>query len=123
MSFFGKLKAKLFRSSSKLDSDLDNLIDEKREEYEVPSLEQKTENKKDEQTKNSLMIKEKLSSEEVGKVPVKKKSFLKKIIEPVKKLVKKRKIDDDLLESLEDILIAADLGVNTAAKVSSKFLL
>ncbi len=122
MSFFGKLKAKLFRSSSKLDTDIDNLIDEKLEQSEELNREQKIEIKKDEQTKNSFLKKEKASSEEVGKVSVGKKSLLKKIIEPVKKLVKKRKIDDALLESLEDLLIAADLGVNTAGKVSSKLL-
>ena len=35
-------------------------------------------------------------------------------------LLTKRKLDDVLLEELEDILIAADLGVSTAAKVTTK---
>ena len=35
-------------------------------------------------------------------------------------LLNKRRLDETLLEELEDILIAADLGVNTATKLTSK---
>ena len=53
MSFFGKLKAKLFRSSSKLDTEIDNLIEEKKEKSEevdpLPAIEK---------TKTSEMISE-----------------------------------------------------------------
>ena len=59
-----------------------------------------------------------LEKKENDSKKVKKNSFLK-IIQPVAKLVKKRKIDSELLESLEDILISADLGINASSKVSS----
>ncbi len=125
MSFFGKLKAKLFRSSSKLDKDIDNLIEEKKEKSEELDTVQiidktKTSGIINEQNDKDIIIEKGSSSIEANSKEKKKKSFFKKIIEPVRKLVKKRKIDDELLESLEDLLISADLGVNTAVRVSSK---
>ena len=125
MSFFSKLKAKLFRSSSKLDKEIDNLIEEKKEKSEeldpLPTNEkEKTSEIINEQNDNAIIIEKGPSGVDDNNKEKKKKSFFKKIIEPVKKLVKKRKIDDELLESLEDLLIAADLGANTAIKVSSK---
>ena len=123
MSFFGKLKAKLFRSSSKLDTDISNLVtDDNNQEREDKGFEEIN------QSNDVLQVNEKdniisghNSSEKKENVSkkAKKNSFFKKIIQPVAKLVKKRKIDSELLESLEDILISADLGINASSKVSS----
>ena len=37
-------------------------------------------------------------------------------------LLVKRKLDEQILEELEDLLIAADLGVETAANIVSKLM-
>ena len=123
MSFFGKLKARLFRSSSKLDTDISNLVtDDNNQEREDEGLEEINRsndvlqvNEQD----NTISGHNSLEKKENDSKKVKKNSFFKKIIQPVAKLVKKRKIDSELLESLEDILISADLGINASSKVSS----
>ncbi|MCY3880002.1 MAG: signal recognition particle-docking protein FtsY [Rhodobacteraceae bacterium] len=61
MSFFGKLKERLFKSSSRLDRDIDDLV------------------------------------REGGR----------------------QRFDDDMLESLEDLLVASDMGVDLAARVTA----
>ena len=123
MSFFGKLKAKLFKSSSKLDGDINSLISKGgKSSEEISALESTSDCEVDSFNDREDLAKEEQSSENavINSDKKKNKSLLSKIIEPVANLVKKRRIDDDLLESLEDLLIASDLGINTAMKVSSK---
>ncbi len=123
MSFLGKLRAKLFKSSSKLDDEINTLID--KSETSQDELNDSTSNLNQAvnifKDKNDLGEETNARENAVVKSDKKKhKSLLKKIIDPVAKLVKKRQIDSVLLESLEDLLIASDLGVNTAMKVSSQ---
>ena len=80
MSFFKKLKERLFRSSSKLDEGIEALVTES----ESPS-----------QSSAGLL----------GRV--------------LGQGAPRREVDDDMLETLEDVLIQADMGVDTAARVTA----
>ncbi|MFN4057055.1 MAG: signal recognition particle-docking protein FtsY [Roseinatronobacter sp.] len=80
MSFFKKLKERLFRSSSKLDEGLEALVTEG-EGAPAPT------------------------SGLLGRV--------------LGQGAPRREVDDDMLETLEDVLIQADMGVETAARVTA----
>ncbi len=80
MSFFGKLKDRLFRSSSKLDEGLDALVG-----AEAP-------------------------------LPAEKPSLLARLTGQGEA---RRTLDDAMIEELEDLLVQADLGVDTALKVTA----
>jgi len=83
MSFFGKLKDRLFKSSSKLDAGLDAIVDEAAETS---------------------------SASEAAETPPK--------TAPAPPALR-RVLDDEMLESLEELLIAADMGVDTALRVAA----
>ena len=86
MSFFSKLKQRLFKSSSRLDQDIDGLIQEQPDEE---SRESKPAN-----------------------------GFLNRITGNAD-TESKRRLDDDMLESLEDVLVASDMGLDLAARVTA----
>ena len=50
----------------------------------------------------------------------KKPSFFKKIIKSVEKVTKRRKLDDTMLNEIEDLLISSDLGVATSSFIVEK---
>ena len=77
MSFFGKLKDRLFKSSSRLSGGLDEIVADAPEAAKPGLLARLTD------------------------------------AEP------KRLVDDEMLESLEDLLIRSDMGVETAARVTA----
>ncbi|GGD99074.1 signal recognition particle-docking protein FtsY [Gemmobacter megaterium] len=81
MSFFGKLKDRLFKSSSRLSGGLDDIVAEAPPPAET--------------AKPGLLAR--LTGE----------------AEP------RRLVDDEMLESLEDLLIQSDMGVETAARVTA----
>ncbi len=83
MSFFGKLKERLFRSSSKLDREIDGIVHEGDAEEADPA--------------GAAL--EPASGRQTG--------------------FARRRLDDDMLESLEDLLVASDMGLDLAAKVTS----
>ena len=85
MSFFGKLKDRLFKSSSRLDAGIGAIVEE---EAEAPAA--------------AAEMKPGLIGRLLGRDD-----------EP------RRLVDDAMLESLEDLLIAADMGVETAARVTA----
>ena len=91
MSFFSKMKQRLTRSSSKIDEGLQAIVEEAPVQDEVP-----TEAPADAPKKPGL----------VGRL-------LKRDTGP------KRVLDDAMLESLEELLISADMGVETALKVAA----
>lgn len=83
MSFFNKLKQRMFKSSSRLDQDIEDLIHE-------------NETANPEQSKG-------IWSRITGKSTE----------EP------KRRLDDEMLEDLEDLLVASDMGLDLAARVTA----
>ena len=131
MGFFKKLKERLFKSSSKIDEGLDAIVEDGGEAEEV-DLEEELKTQKetvDDDTndqadiesvpsepqleQNAPTISESIEFEE------KKETFVGKILGRRKVKVIKRKFDDDMLEQLEELLIASDMGVDTAMRVAA----
>ena len=106
MSFFKKMKERLFKSQSKLDEGLAALVDEG-EEVAVEAAEQAPENRPTDAARNDAApASPGLLSRTLGAVGG-------------ARTVKKRILDDDMLEELEELLITADMGVETSLKVSA----
>lgn len=102
MAFFKKLKDRLFKSSSKLDEGLDAIIEETKEEEPQQTVETPT------------------APPVMPSEPEPKPGILGRLVgrgdtpkEP------RRVLDDDMLEQLEELLIASDMGVDTALRVSA----
>ncbi len=100
MSFFKKLKNRMFKSSAKLEEGLDAIVEGNSEPAEVVTP----------------------TSEPEAAQPAKEPSAAKPGI--VGRLlggrsVARRTFDDAMLESLEELLISADMGVETAMRVSA----
>ena len=135
MSFFKKLKSKLFRSSSRIEEGIDaivenedseaenNLLDDEDKtgqqlETEVlpepePEPEPQPEPEPEPEPDNTQVSQEESST---------KKSFFGRVFkrkDETKKVEKKRLFDDNMLESLEELLISADMGVDTSLRVSA----
>ena len=89
MSFFSKMKDRLTRSSSKIDEGLQAIVEEEAVEEITPEV-----------------VEDKPKVGIVGRM-------LGRDAAP------KRVLDDAMLESLEELLITADMGVETALKVSA----
>jgi len=99
MSFFKKMKERLFKSSSKLDAGLEAIVDEAPEEV----VEQAA-----------------ALAEPAPEAAAPQKPGLIARVLGGGATVKKRILDDDMLESLEELLITADMGVETALKLSAR---
>lgn len=94
MSFFGKLKERMFRSSSKLDEGLDALVaGDGAEDSDAPTPEPAA---------GPATSKPGLLARLTGRAE-----------DP------RRVLDDAMVEELEDLLVQADLGVETALKVTA----
>jgi fused signal recognition particle receptor len=129
MSFLSKLKERLFKSSSKIEDGLTAIVDEDivQENNKIPT-EVLISQKKSSNDKKSLNehVNKKLADPEnfnIGyeKTPkqTEKKGFFSNIVKKVELSKKRRVINDSMLESIEELLISADMGVNTALKISS----
>ncbi len=99
MSFFNKLKSRLFKSSSRLEEGLDAIVGDGGAE-QTPELE----------------------APAAGPFPGAEKSgrIGRLLTRGASGAVTRRVLDDDMLESLEDLLIAADMGVDTALRVTAR---
>lgn len=91
MSFFSKMKNRLTRSSSKIDEGLQAIVEEEAVEEAIQEAE---------------------VVEDAPKVGIVGRMF-------GRDAAPKRVLDDAMLESLEELLITADMGVETALKVSA----
>ena len=148
MSFFKKLKAKLFKSSAKLEAGLEAIVDEKLEpEAHVVLNIQET--KSGHLNKNiDVADQENISKSDRATPPfneiVEVKNFIPSSLEapvseePNKPLdvdtkslnplpektgifarTPRRLLDDDMLEQLEELLISSDMGVDTAVRITA----
>ena len=148
MSFFKKLKAKLFKSSAKLDAGLEAIVDEK-SEPEAQVVLNTTETKSGHLNKNiDVADQENISKSDRATPPfneiVEVKNFIPSSLEapvseePNKPLdvdtkslnplpektgifarTPRRLLDDDMLEQLEELLISSDMGVDTAVRITA----
>ncbi len=117
MAFFSKLKDKLFKSSSKLDEGLEAIVEDGGEETEAVAVQ------------SPLVEQPAPAAVEVEAVPVKedkapseapKSGLLARLTgQSQSGPVVKRVLDDDMLEQLEELLIASDMGVDTALRVTA----
>jgi fused signal recognition particle receptor len=148
MSFFKKLKSKLFKSSAKLEAGLDAIIDEKLElEAQLALKEEETDHGDltqniDEVVQENISLSDGSapSSDQImqiengtlpgAEVPVPEQPYetLEVDITPLNPLPEKasifartprRVLDDDMLEQLEELLISSDMGVDTAARITA----
>ncbi len=99
MSFLAKLKSRLTHSTSKFEQGLGDLIEEGEDES---STDYDMSNPLDKDTE-----------------PEKKAGFLEKMLGGGSGKVPTRRLDDDMLESLEDLLIVSDMGYDTSIRISS----
>ncbi len=116
MSFFGKLKDRLFKSSSKLEEGLDAIVEDGAEPDPAPEA----------QT---------ASSEPPAPPPIPTETppatetaaqggpgLLGRLIGRGDDSAPRRVLDDDMLEQLEELLIQSDMGVDTALRVTANMV-
>lgn len=143
MSFFGKLKNKLFKSSSKLDEGLDAIVEdggsEAASEVEIapeivsasapetampdaPKAEAPKAAEPEPAPEASKPVQAEPTPVETPNAPaVSKPGLLGRLMGRgiVAETATRRVLDDDMLESLEELLIASDMGVDTALRVTA----
>ncbi len=117
MSFFKKMKERLFKSSSKIDESLDALV-ETGDVVEEPAAD----------TPSPDPVETKVQTPP-GPAPTpapvpeaESSGMLSRAIGSItgSRPVKRRILDDAMLEELEEVLITADMGVDTALKISAR---
>ncbi|EBA09969.1 signal recognition particle-docking protein FtsY [Sagittula stellata] len=111
MSFFGKLKNRLFKTSSKLDEGLDAIVEEGSDETpadDTPAPEAPI-----------AAMQPMALPEETEPQGTQRPGLLGRLIGQPDSAEPRRVLDDDMLESLEELLIASDMGVDTALRVTS----
>ncbi len=115
MSFFGKLKNRLFKTSSKLDEGLDAIVEEGSEETAADDAHADAP-----ATEAPMSVMEPMPlPEETEPQGTRRPGLLGRLIGQPEDTEPRRVLDDDMLESLEELLIASDMGVDTALRVTS----
>lgn len=107
MSFFGKLKDRLFKSSSKLDAGIEAIVEEAPGEAAAAPVAPGPE----------PAAPTRLPSEPE---PAARPGLIGRLFGREEE-VARRVVDDAMLESLEELLITADMGVDTAARLTANF--
>ncbi|WP_083098098.1 signal recognition particle-docking protein FtsY [Pseudophaeobacter leonis] len=132
MAFFSKLKERLFKSSSKLDEGLDAIVDEGAEAHapeahapdvEAPDVQAaarpeaapaaaEPQQVAPAQPTSGVATQESAKAKPAG--------ILGRLVgRGAGRAEQRRVLDDDMLEQLEELLIAADMGVDTALRVTA----
>ncbi len=121
MSFFNKLKSRLFKSSSKLEEGLDAILEEGAPE--TPAPEPAPRAPRAEAAAPQPPVPEPAAPEPAAPEPAaprsRKPGLLGRLIGGGE-AERKRVLDDAMLEQLEELLITADMGVETAMKVTAR---
>ena len=118
MAFFSKLKDKLFKSSSRLEEGLDAIVEEGGEETTPEPVPPQPEPQPVPETPATAP--QPTATPAPQAAPADTKGLLGRLFnrndaQPVIR----RTLDDDMLEQLEELLIASDMGVDTALRVTS----
>ena len=135
MAFFKKLKDRLFKSSSKLDAGLEAIVDEASDpvadvQASFPVIDPPSGDPVDvDQSVADLppvpapvpvLVSDENVEASSGAAEGLTKGFLGRIFGRSDKAAQpKRRLDDDMLEQLEELLISADMGVDTAMRVTA----
>ena len=111
----------------KLDKSLSQKINENFEQKKEKTLEESHKNNiKIDKTKSLVSVSNKSKElpstvEKIQKTSSSKKTgIFSKILKTVEKVTKKRKLDDKMLNEIEDLLISSDIGVSTASLIVEK---
>lgn len=136
MAFFSKLKDRLFKSSSKLDEGLDAIIEEGGaldtsgdvtpdstapidQSAPAAATSDIAPEPGEPETQNPIPVTPTPDPTPVA-APVEKKGIIGRLMaRDTAKPVVKRVLDDEMLEQLEELLIASDMGVDTALRVTA----
>lgn len=129
MAFFSKLKDRLLKSSSRIEEGLDAIVEDGGEEIAAETVEQsvpaspepEAEQLKSESPTEVTAPKPEIAKPAEAPSPKPKKSGLLGRLTgraPAAPVVK-RVLDDEMLEQLEELLIASDMGVDTALRVTA----
>ena len=149
MSFFKKLKSRLFKSSKKLESGLDAIIEEKPEPESVSLSEEEIKKTKElnpnketlyqkktelsdgssstvsnepmitNVSEQNLDVSEAEEPDEPLQIDTKKNNPLPEKKAGLFKRTPRRILDDDMLEQLEELLISSDMGVDIAVRITA----
>jgi fused signal recognition particle receptor len=121
MSFFGKMKERLFKSSSKLDEGLAAIVDEG-EEVEETVAPAPAETALPVRDGSALPMGPRDRAAAEAAPQATRSGMWGRAMEALSgpRTVRKRVLDDAMLEELEELLITADMGVDTALKVSAR---
>lgn len=111
MSFFKKLKNKLIRSSAKIEAGLDEIVDQKLETL-TQNTKEITEEKLVKEKKPGILGKIFKKTDKVANLDGRRDAQEGLVAESSRRI-----LDDAMLESLEELLISADMGVETALRV------
>ncbi|EKE44380.1 cell division protein FtsY [Oceaniovalibus guishaninsula JLT2003] len=101
MSFLNKLKSRLFKSSSKIDEGLDAIVEDAAPPEQPPASPPAD------------------AAPPPAPEPSAKPGLMGRMFGTAQPPVARRALDDAMLEELEDLLIQADMGVETAARVTA----
>ena len=149
MSFFKKLKSRLFKSSKKLESGLDAIIEEKPEPESVSLSEEEIKKTKELNPNKETLYQKKTELSDGSSSTVSNEPMITNVSEqnldvseaeeadrplqidtkknnplPEKKVglfkrTPRRILDDDMLEQLEELLISSDMGVDIAVRITA----
>lgn len=141
MAFFKKLKDRMFKSSSRIDEGLDAIVQDGGEAEEIveqevaapppvadpvpePSVYEPDDNERQPAAPERAPLDFSVDltaplAEDPGQEPEKKGVLGRLFGGAEAKTVVKRTLDDDMLEQLEELLITADMGVDTALRVTA----
>lgn len=134
MAFFGKLRDRLFKSSSRLEEGLDAIVEEGAEEDQAapepvtePEPVAEVVTAPVEELEPTPEPEPEPAPEPEAPAPLPdpaaeqpRSGLLSRILgRAAPQSVPRRALDDDMLEQLEELLIAADMGVDTALRVTS----
>ncbi|WP_171207732.1 MULTISPECIES: signal recognition particle-docking protein FtsY [unclassified Ruegeria] len=121
MAFFSKLKDKLFKSSSRLEEGLDAIVEDGGEETAPAPAETVDVAPVAPQTQPTPAAAPDPEPQAAAKEPAEEpKGLLSRLFSKSDdRAVVRRTLDDDMLEQLEELLIASDMGVDTALRVTA----
>lgn len=115
MSFFKKLKDKMFRSSAQLDQGIDAIVSAG--EVAAPPAAAGPET-----AAPHIDPPQSSAPAAPNPAPQKPAGLLGRMFPAEEKAVQRRTLDDAMVEQLEEVLIAADMGVDTALRVTANMV-
>ena len=127
MAFFKKLRERMFKSSSKLEEGLTAIVEDGADAVTEPETveEQPQAEPVEAEAPPALVAPAPEPSQKPTTPPAQSRPAQGGILNralgraPSKPIVSRRVLDDDMLEQLEELLISADMGVDTALRVTA----